>query len=335
LVACDIYRPAAIDQLEILSAECGAGFFGDRIQKDVTTISLEAVRKAKSEGYDVIVIDTAGRHQIDNDMVMELVRLRQLVSPDEIILVADAALGQESVSVAKHFNDALGLSGVILSKLDGDARGGAALSIRKITNSPIKFVGTGEKISDIEAFYPDRMASRILGMGDIVSLVEKAATEMDRKEAEKAQQRLLEQKFDMNDLLQQFKQMKKMGGVASIISHLPGADKLSQMPEIEDKTFHRMEAIISSMTAKERQKPETIDFPRKKRIAKGSGASLEDINNLLKQFDVMRKMMKSTSLMKKLMSGISSGSLLNSLSGGGGGLRRGSNYTPPKKKRKR
>jgi signal recognition particle subunit SRP54 len=336
LAACDVYRPAAIDQLEILSGECGSGFYGDRFNADVAAISLSAVKKAGEEAYDVVIIDTAGRRQIDSQMVMELVRIKQVVSPDEIILVADAALGQESVSVAKHFNDALGLSGVILTKLDGDARGGAALSIRKVAKCPVKFVGTGEKIADLELFYPDRMASRILGMGDIISLVEKAAVEIDKDEAEKIQKKLLEQKFDMDDLLSQIKQMKKMGGLESIMSFLPGADQLAGIPGFDDGMIVKMEAIISSMTKAERRLPEVIDFSRKKRIVRGSGTNMEELNKVLEQFFMMKKFMKNTSLLKKVMSGLSPMSVLGGASGGGAwGFRRGSNYTPAKKKRKK
>ncbi len=335
LAACDIYRPAAIDQLEILSKEVSASFHGDRSGVDVISIALEALAKAKKEGCDTVIIDSAGRHQIDHEMVMELVRIKQSLNPDEIILVADAALGQESISVARHFNEALGISGVILTKLDGDARGGVALSIRKVANCPIKFVGVGEKISDLEAFYPDRMASRILGMGDIVSLVEKAAEELDKEDAERMQKKLLEQDFDLDDLLDQIKQMKKMGGLESVMSFLPGADKLAGIPDLDNNAVSGMESLIRSMTKAERQNPDIIDFKRKKRIAKGSGNSIENLNKLLEQFKMMRNFMKNTSLMKKLLSGLSPSSLLASMGGGGPtAFKRGSNYTPPKKKKK-
>ncbi|HPN84821.1 MAG TPA: signal recognition particle protein [Victivallales bacterium] len=336
LAACDIYRPAAIDQLEILSNQVSASFYCERSGTDAVRICSEAVKKARNEGCDTVIIDSAGRHQIDHEMVMELVRMKQSVNPDEIILVADSALGQESVSVARHFNDALGISGVILTKLDGDARGGAALSIRKVVGCPIKFVGIGEKISDLEPFYPDRMASRILGMGDIVSLVEKAAEDIDKEEAERMQKKLLERKFDLDDLLSQIKQMKKMGGLESVMSFLPGADQLAGVPDLDDGAMSRMEAQIRSMTKEERSNPDIIDFSRKKRISRGSGSSMEDLNKLLEQFKMMRTFMKNTSMMKKLLSGLSPSSLMGALGGGGASpFRRGSNYTPPKKKRKK
>ncbi|HOK05354.1 MAG TPA: hypothetical protein PLN24_08890, partial [Victivallales bacterium] len=245
---------------------------------------------------------------------------------------------QESASVAKHFNEALGITGVVLTKLDGDAKGGAALSIKKVANSPIKFVGVGEKINDLESFYPDRMASRILGMGDIVSLVEKAAEEIDKKEAEELQKKMLENKFDLNDLMQHIKQMKKMGGLESILSFLPGGDQLADIPDLDNDAIAEMESLINSMTKAERQNPDIIDFSRKKRICKGSGRTIETLNRLLEQFNMMRKFMKNTSLLKKIMSGLSPSSLLGALSSGGSptsAFRRGSNYTPPKKKRKK
>ncbi len=337
LVACDIYRPAAIDQLEILSREVGASFHCDRSGADVVAISDAAMSKARQEGCDTVIIDSAGRHQIDHEMVMELVRLKQSLHPDEIILVADSALGQESASVAKHFNDALGISGVILTKLDGDARGGAALSIRKVARCPVKFVGVGEKTGDLEPFYPDRMASRILGMGDIVSLVEKAAEELDKEEAERMQRKMLDQEFDLDDLLQQIKQMKRMGGLESMLSFLPGGDQLSGMPDLDDGAVVEMESLIHSMTKLERSNPEIIDFSRKKRICRGSGRTVESLNRLLEQFKMMKSFMKNTGMMKRLLSGLSPSSLLGAVGGAGGGnpFKRGSNFTPPRKKRKK
>jgi len=338
LAACDVYRPAAIDQLEILSKEINAGFYAQRNDLDVITIAKNALMNAKLNKFDTLIIDSAGRHQIDNEMIMELVNLKQSINPDEILLVADAALGQESASVAKHFNQALGITGVVLTKLDGDARGGAALSIRKVADSPIKFVGVGEKISDLEPFYPDRMASRILGMGDILSLVEKAAEEIDRKEAEKLQKKMLENKFDLDDLMQQIKQMKKMGGLESILPFLPEGDQLAGIPGMDNNAIIEMESLINSMTKAERQNPDIIDFSRKKRICKGSGRTIEELNRLLEQFNMMKKFMKNTSLLKKIMSGLYPSSLLGALGSGGisqSPFKRGSNYTPPKKKRKK
>mgnify|MGYP005855212151 CR=1 FL=1 len=337
LTACDVYRPAAIDQLEILSKEVNANFYSQKDSLDVCAIAINSLTKAKLDSCDTVIVDSAGRHQIDHEMVMELVRLKQTINPDEILLVADAALGQESASVARHFNDALGISGVILTKLDGDARGGAALSIRKVANAPIKFVGVGEKISDLEQFYPDRMASRILGMGDIVSLVEKAAEEIDKNEAERMQKKMLENKFDLDDLLQHIKQMKKMGGLESILSFLPGGDQLAGMPELDNDSIIEMESLICSMTKSEKMAPEIIDFSRKKRICGGSGRKVESLNRLLNQFNMMKKFMKNTGMLRKLMSGLSSPALLLGAlnSGTPPSFRRGSNFTTAKKKRKK
>lgn len=331
LVAADIYRPAAIDQLHILGEEIGVAVYSERDSGNVPVIASNALAKAKNEGVEVLIIDTAGRLQIDEQMVMELVCLKQAVNPGEIILVGDAALGQEAVSVAEHFHNALGVTGIILTKLDGDARGGAALSMRKVTETPIKFVGTGEKIADLEVFHPDRMASRILGMGDVVSLVEKAAEEIDKEEAEKLQQKLKSKSFDFNDFLQQVRQMKKMGGIESLLKFLPGGSQLASMPGFDDAQIFHMEAIICSMTKEEKRKPQIIDFPRRKRIAKGSGTTLEEVGQLIKQFMMMQKMLSQTSLINKLMGGTS----LSSLGMMSGGFRRGSNMTPPKKKRKK
>jgi signal recognition particle subunit SRP54 len=294
-------------------------------------------------------VDTAGRLQIDDSMVMELVQVKQMVNPTEVMLVADSALGQEAVSVADHFHKALDITGVILTKMDGDARGGAALSIRKVTDCPIKFVGVGEKIEDFEIFHPDRIASRILGMGDVVSLVEKAAEEIDEAEAAKLAEKLKKNTFDFNDFLVQMQQMKKLGGMESILKMLPGGAKLAGMPELEDDKIGKMEAIIYSMNKQERSKPDIIDFSRKKRIAKGSGNSVEAVSQLIKQFSMMRKMMKKRGMMGKMMSSLMGGGLGGAagLGGGmdmgalggmppmGGGFGGGSNITPKKKKRKK
>lgn len=342
MTACDVYRPAAIDQLEILGHETGIPVHSQRGNMDICEIASEAISKARADGNDYVLLDTAGRLQIDTDMVQELVRLKGTVRPQEIILVADAALGQQAVSVAKHFHEALGITGIILTKLDGDARGGAALSIKKVTGCPIKFMGVGEKLEELEVFHPDRMASRILGMGDIVSLVERAAEEMDKAEAEKLQEKLKKNDFDFDDFLSQLRQMSRMGGIESILKLLPGGSQLSGMGDLDSSKFRRMEAIICSMTKKERAKPEILDMSRRKRIAKGSGTQLEEVSQLIKQFINMRKMMKSTGIFGRLMS---SGTLPQSLGGMGGfgggmgGFRpsfsRGSNFTPKKKKRKK
>jgi len=354
LVACDIYRPAAINQLEILGKEIGIPVHADRATTNVPMIAKKAVEIAKRDGIKTVIVDTAGRLQIDDNMVMELVQLKQAVNPTEIILVADAALGQEAASVADHFHKALGITGVILTKMDGDARGGAALSIRKITGAPIKFIGQGEKIEDLDVFYPDRIASRILGMGDIVSLVEKAAEDIDEAEAEKLAEKFKKSTFDFNDFHQQIQQMKKMGGMESVLKMLPGGAKLANMPEMDSKKMIHMEAMISSMNKKERANPAIIDFPRRKRIAKGSGTSIEAVGQLIKQFSMMRKMMKKRGMLGKMMSGLMGGGLSGAMSGlgdgmdissmgamegmpsmGGGSFSGRTNFTPKKKKRKK
>ena len=297
LVACDVYRPAAIDQLEVLGRELGVPVFTDRGNLNVADIALKAVNHAKYQHIDVVILDTAGRLQIDESMVQELVRIRQVVRADETLLVADAALGQEAVSVADAFHKALTLTGFILTKLDGDARGGAALSIRKVTGCPVKFVGMGEKLEDLEMFYPERMASRILGMGDVVSLVEKAAAEIDEEEARRLQNKLKKSQFDFDDFLTQIRQINKLGGLESIAKILPGGKQLNQaMSGMDPKYFARMEAVILSMTPAERANPDLVDFSRRKRIAKGSGTSLEQVSGLVKQVTQMRKMMKKNSI---------------------------------------
>ena len=304
LAAGDIYRPAAIDQLEVLGKEIGVPVYAERDNLNVASIARNAIEAAKLERLDVIIIDTAGRLQIDQSMVQELVQISQASRADEILLVADAALGQEAVSVADHFHKALGLTGLVLTKLDGDARGGAALSIRKVTGCPVKFVGSGEKIENLEIFYPERMASRILGMGDVVSLVEKAAEELDEKEARLLHEKLKKNQFDFNDFLMQLRQMSKLGGAESILKMLPGGRDMSKaLGEVDPKHFSHMEAIICSMTAAERGDPDLISFPRRKRIARGSGTSLEEVARLVKQFTLMRKMMKKTGLLRQLLGG--------------------------------
>lgn len=333
LVAADIYRPAAIDQLEVLGKEIDVQVYSERGNPDVPSIARAAIEVARRDGINTVILDTAGRLQIDTQMVQELVQVSQAASASEIMLVADSALGQEAVSVADHFHKALGLTGIVLTKLDGDARGGAALSIRKVTGCPIKFVGTGEKLEDLDTFYPDRMASRILGMGDIVSLVEKASEEIDRQEAEKLREKLKKSEFDFNDFLGQLRQMSKLGGVESILKLLPGGRQLASATQVNAKQFKSMEAIICSMTLPERGDPEMIDFPRRKRIARGSGTSLEQVAQLIKQFNMMRKMMKKTGLLGRLLSGsVDTSGPASALPTK---LSRGSNFTPPKKKRKK
>ena len=301
LVAGDIYRPAAIDQLEVLGREIDVPVYSERGNPNVAQIAANAVDEAKFQHADVVLIDTAGRLQIDEDMVQELVRVSQSARAEEILLVADAALGQEAVSVADHFHKALGITGIVLTKFDGDARGGAALSIRRVTGCPIKFVGVGEKIDDMQVFYPDRIASRILNMGDVVSLVEKASEELDIKEAEKMKEKFKKNQFDFNDFLSQLRQISKLGGAESIMKMLPGGRDFSKaIGALDPKHFSRIEAIILSMTPEERSRPDIVDFSRRKRLAKGSGNSLEQVSGMVKQFNQMRKMMKKTGMFKKL-----------------------------------
>ncbi|MGJ3243643.1 MAG: signal recognition particle protein [Opitutales bacterium] len=291
LVAGDVYRPAAIDQLERLADETGAAFFADRGSQDVPEIGKAGLKFAKDQGARITVFDTAGRLQIDDAMVEEVKQLKTAVQPHEILLVADAALGQEAVNVARTFNDALGITGIVLTKMDGDARGGAALSMKEITGVPIKFMGTGEKLDALEAFHPDRVASRILGMGDVVSLVEKAQETIDQDEAEKAAQRLQSGEFNLEDMLTQMRQVKKMGSLGSLVSMLPGMSNV-EVGNKEEKQVGRTEAIILSMTPKERQNPNLLRGSRVMRVARGSGTSVRDVNGLLKQYSQMRKMMR-------------------------------------------
>ncbi|MDD4817280.1 MAG: signal recognition particle protein [Victivallaceae bacterium] len=304
LAACDVYRPAAIDQLEFLGRELGVGVYSDRGNADVASIAAAAIDRAKFEHTDVVILDTAGRLQIDQPMIQELVRLRQSVRADELLLVADAALGQEAVAVAGEFNRALGLTGFILTKLDGDARGGAALSIRKVTGCPVKFIGTGEKLDDLEQFHPERMASRILGMGDVVSLVERAASEIDEKEAKLLHDKMKRNAFDFNDFLSQMKQLSKLGGMEGILKMLPGGRQLEQAASaVDQRQMNRIEAMILSMTPFERENPDDIDFSRRKRIARGSGVAVEQVSGLVKQFTMMRKMMKKTNMLSRMFGG--------------------------------
>lgn len=291
LAACDIYRPAAIDQLEILAKQEELGFYADRNSRDVPRIGDAALAAARDATADCIVFDTAGRLQIDHELIEEVKNLRARVQPDEVLLVADGALGQEAVNVAKTFHDALQLTGLVLTKMDGDARGGAALSIKTITGVPIKFIGTGEKTDAFETFYPDRLASRILGMGDVVSLVEKAQETIDQKEAEKMAEKLRKADFNLEDFLAQLQQVKKMGSMQSLLGMMPGMSGM-QVPDGADQQMARTEAIIHSMTPQERRKPEILNGSRRKRIADGSGTKIVEVNQLLKQFQQMQQMMK-------------------------------------------
>ncbi len=291
VIACDVHRPAAIDQLEILAQQEALGFYGDRVNKDVTLIAAQGLAAAQQQNADVMLFDTAGRLQIDQELIGEVKRLSAKVQPDEILLVADGALGQEAVNVARSFHDALGLTGLILTKLDGDARGGAALSIKSVTGVPIKFIGVGEKTADFEIFYPERLASRILGMGDVVSLVEKAQENIDQQEAERMAEKMRKADFNLEDFLAQMQQVKKMGSMQSIMGMMPGLSGL-QLPDDSEKQMKRTEAIIQSMTIQERRKPGILNGNRRIRIAKGAGVKVLEVNQLIKQFEQMQKMMK-------------------------------------------
>lgn len=291
MVGCDIYRPAAIEQLKVLGEQIGVPVFEKGTQKPEKTV-VEAVRYARDYGHDYMIIDTAGRLHIDEELMEELKRICKAVEVNEILLVVDSMIGQDAVNIAKTFNEQLEVSGVILTKLDGDTRGGAALSVRAVTGKPIKYVGTGEKLDDLDLFHPDRMASRILGMGDVLSLIEKAENEIDEKAAEEAARKLEQNKFDLNDLLEQFKSIQKMGSLKSLLSMIPGMEKQVRDADIDERQLDRVEAIITSMTPKERAKPDIINGSRRKRIAAGCGQSVEEVNKLLKQYEQMQKMFK-------------------------------------------
>ncbi len=291
VVAGDVYRPAAIDQLEILARQEEIGFYADRASKDVPAIGAAGLAAGLAATADCIIFDTAGRLQIDADLIEEVKKLHARIKPDEVLLVADGALGQEAVNVAKTFHEALALTGLVLTKLDGDTRGGAALSIKAVTGVPIKFIGTGEKTADFEIFYPDRLASRILGMGDVVSLVEKAQETFDQKEAEQMAEKLRKADFDLEDFLSQMQQVKKMGSMQSIMGMMPGMSGM-QVPEGADLQMARTEAIIKSMTRQERRKPDILNGSRRQRIANGAGVKIVEVNQLLKQFQQMQKMMR-------------------------------------------
>ncbi len=291
LVACDIYRPAAIDQLKVVGEQAGVPVFERGTQKPEKT-AVEAIKHARDYGNDFVILDTAGRLHIDEDLMAELKRIKDVTDPCEIILVVDSMVGQDAVNVAKAFNDLLEIDSVLLTKLDGDTRGGAALSVRAVTGKPIKYIGTGEKLDDIEEFHPARMASRILGMGDVLSLIERAEQQLDDKKAAEMAEHLKNNTFDMNDLLAQFQEIKKMGSLKSVLSMLPGMGSKLKDVDIDDRQLLRVESIIYSMTEKERQKPEIINPSRKRRIAAGSGTTVEDVNKLLRQHEQMKKMFK-------------------------------------------
>lgn len=297
LVGCDIYRPAAIEQLKVLGESIKVPVFEKGTQSPEKT-AVQAIKHARDYGNDYVILDTAGRLHIDTELMAELTTITKTIEVNNILLVVDSMVGQDSVNIAKAFNEQLEIDGVILTKLDGDTRGGAALSIRAVTGKPIMFTGVGEKLDDLDEFHPDRMASRILGMGDVLSLIEKVESEIDEKAAEQTARRLQENKFDMNDLLEQFRQIKKMGSIKSIMSMVPGMEKQLRDVYIDERQMLRIEAIITSMTKKERLKPDIINASRKKRISAGSGTSVEEVNKLLRQYEQMKKMMKQFSSKK-------------------------------------
>ena len=292
LVACDIYRPAAINQLKIVGEQIGVEVYAEPYSKNPVHISENAIAFAKANGYNVVIIDTAGRLAVDEQMMTEIANVHKAVKPHETLFVVDAMTGQDAVNTAKAFNDRLNFDGVILTKLDGDTRGGAAISIKAVVNKPIKFIGTGEKMDAIDIFYPERMAERILGMGDVVSLVERAQEQYDEEEARKLQKKIAKNEFGFDDFLSQIQQIKKMGSMKDLVGMIPGASKAMKDVEIEDDAFKHIEAMIHSMTPKERSKPALLDAKRKIRISKGSGTKVEQVNQLLKQFEQMSKMMK-------------------------------------------
>ena len=292
LVACDVYRPAAIEQLKVVGETVGVPVYTEPDNKNVVEIANNAIKEAKAKGNDVVIVDTAGRLAVDEEMMNEIATLKEALNPDETLFVVDSMTGQDAVNTAKEFNDRLDFDGVVLTKLDGDTRGGAALSIRTVVTKPIKFVGTGEKMEAIDVFQPDRMADRILGMGDIVSLVERAQQQFDEKQAKELEKKIRKNKFDFNDFMNQIQQIKKMGNIKDLAAMIPGVGKAIKDVDIDDNAFKSIEAIINSMTPKERTNPEIHNQSRRMRIAKGSGTNIQDVNRLLKQFDQMRKMMK-------------------------------------------
>lgn len=292
LVACDVYRPAAIDQLHVLGEQVGVDVFSNRDEKNPIKIAEAAIKHARENGNSVVLIDTAGRLAVDEQMMTEIAELKAAIKPNEILFVVDSMTGQDAVNTAKAFNDRLDFDGVILTKLDGDTRGGAALSIKSVVNKPIKFIGTGEKMEALDIFYPERMADRILGMGDVVSLVERAQEQFNEEEARKLSKKIAKNQFDFNDFLGQLQQIKKMGNIKDLVGMIPGVGKAMKDAEINDDAFKGIEAIIGSMTPKERSQPEIINGSRRQRIAKGSGQSIQEVNKLLKQFEDTRKMMR-------------------------------------------
>lgn len=292
LVACDVYRPAAIEQLKVLGEQIGIPVYSEPDCKNPVQIAQNAIKQARQDGQDLVIVDTAGRLAVDEEMMREIKAIKDAINPNEILFVVDSMTGQDTVNTAKEFNDRLDFTGVVLTKLDGDTRGGAALSIRTVVNKPIKFVGTGEKMDALDVFHPARMADRILGMGDIVSLVERAQEQYDEEEAKRLQKKIAKNQFDFNDFISQIQQIKKMGNLKDLASMIPGVGKAIKDIDIDDNAFKSVEAIIYSMTPKERSNPELLNGSRRQRIAKGSGTSIQEVNRLIKQFDQTRKMMK-------------------------------------------
>ena len=313
LVACDVYRPAAIEQLKVVGTQVGVPVYSEPDNKNVVEIAGNAIKEAKAKGHDVVIIDTAGRLAVDEEMMNEIETLKNAVNPSETLFVVDSMTGQDAVNTAKEFNDRLDFDGVVLTKLDGDTRGGAALSIRTVVTKPIKFVGTGEKMEAIDVFHPSRMADRILGMGDIVSLVERAQEQFDEEEAKRLQKKIQKNKFDFNDFLGQIQQIKKMGNLKDLASMIPGVGKAIKDVDIDDDAFKGIEAIILSMTPKERPHPEILNTSRRHRIAKGSGTNIQEVNRLIKQFDQTRKMMK-------MVTGSKMSQMMGAMKGMKGGL---------------
>ena len=318
LVACDVYRPAAIDQITVLGEQIKVPVYKEVENKNPVEIALNAIAHAQDHGFDVVIVDTAGRLAVDEEMMTEISNVKNAITPNETLFVVDSMTGQDAVNTAKAFNERINYDGVVLTKLDGDTRGGAALSVKYTVGKPIKFSSTGEKMEDLELFYPDRMAQRILGMGDITTLVEKAQEQFDEKEAKRLEKKIRKNKFDFNDFLSQIKQIRKMGDLKSLMRMIPGMSKAMQNVDFDDKALNKVEAIIFSMTEKERMNPEILNMSRKKRIAKGCGRDIHEINMFIKQFDQMRKMMRKVTK----MSGGSSGKAAAGRSRGNSRLRR-------------
>ncbi len=314
LVACDVYRPAAIDQLHVLGESLGIEVYSNRDEKDPVKIAQAAIQHARSKGFNVVIVDTAGRLAVDEEMMIEIENVKRAINPSETLFVVDSMTGQDAVNTAKAFNDRINFDGVVLTKLDGDTRGGAALSIKEVVNKPIKFVGTGEKMDALDVFYPSRMADRILGKGDIVSLVERAQEQFDEEEARKLQKKIQKNQFDFNDFLNQIQQVKKMGNMKDLMGMIPGMGKAMKNVDIDDNAFKPIEAIIYSMTPEERARPEIINNSRKARIASGSGTNVQEVNKLLKQFGDTKKMMKMMSNPKNMRN------MMGQLKGMGGGM---------------